>query len=144
MSLQGITSGPFLTEEDQESMQSTVLAIAHAGNIRLESGGATYPLPPIVARKIVNMLSLIANGEDIEIAPAKTELTVSQVRKFLRTSERHVNDLLDAGEIAFRMNGSERMVLRDSLLEFEQQREGATAFLDDLLELSKEVGTYDD
>ena len=144
MSLQEITSGPLLSEEDQESMQSTVSAIAHAGNIRLESGGATYPLPPIAARKIVSMLSLMASGEDVAIAPTRTELTVDQARKFLRTSERHLNDLLDAGEIAFRMNGNERMVLRDSLLEFEREREKTDAFLNDLLELSKEMGTYDD
>lgn len=144
MPLQKITSSPFLTVEDQELMQSTVSAIAHADSIRLESDGSTYPLPRAAARKIVNLLNLMANGEDIEIIPLKDELTVSQTRLFLRTSERHVNELLDAGKIAFRMNGDERMVQRDSLLEFERKREQKHAFLNDLLEQSKEVGTYDD
>lgn len=138
MPLQKITASPFLTVEDQELMQSTVSAIAHADSIRLELDGSSYLLPRVAARKIVNLLNLMANGEDIEIIPLKDELTVSQARLFLRTSERHVNELLDAGEIAFRMNGDERMVQRDSLLEFERKRDQANAFLDELLEMSQD------
>lgn len=133
--LQESASGLLLTGEEQELMQSTVSAIARAGNFRLESDGTTYPLPFLAARKVVKLLKLMASGEEVEIAPAKSELTVTQAKKFLQTSELHVNDLLDAGKLAFRMIGNERMVLRESLLEFERKFEEANAFLNELLEM---------
>lgn len=140
MSTQRIASGRFLTEEGLALAKSTVAAIIHT-----ESGGdSACPPPSPAARKIAELFDLMASGVDVELAPASFELTVSQTRLFLRTSERHVNELLDAGKIAFRMEGSERMVLRDSLLEFERKRGQKHTFLNDLLDLSQEMGTYDD
>lgn len=140
MSLQEITSSPFLSEEGLALAKSTVAVILPSEEIHSEPGDA--PLP--AARKVAEVLNLMAGGINVEIIPVEVELTVSQTSGFLRTSERHVNDLLDAGKIAFRMNGDERMVQRDSLLEFDRNRERKHAFLDDLLELSREMGENDD
>lgn len=140
MSLQEITSSPFLSEEGLALAKSTVAAIFPPADTPAEPGDA----PPPVARKVVDMFNLVASGVNVEIIPVETELTVSQASEFLRTSERHVNDLLDAGKIAFRMNGSERMVQRDSLLEFERERERTHDFLNELLELSQEIDPDND
>lgn len=66
------------------------------------------------------------------------ELTVSEAHKCLRMSERHLNYLLDEGKIAFRMNGKERMVLRDGLFQFKREYDLTNAFLNELLEMSQE------
>lgn len=78
---------------------------------------------------------LIEDG--LVLSPARSELTVSQAARFVCTSDRHMNDLLDAGEIPFLVNGNERIILCDNLLEFERKRELANAFLDELLEMSR-------
>lgn len=144
MSFTEVTTAPFLSEEDREVAKSTVAAIVRSENLRLEANGSTYPLPHDAVAKIVNMLHLMADGQSVEIVPALHELTVRQARIFLRMSERHLSDLLDAGEIKSRMVDGERMISRDSLLEFEQERERLAAGLDDIVRESQEMGLYDD
>jgi len=78
------------------------------------------------------------------IVYAPTECTVAQAMEFLRTSERHLNDLLDAGRIAFRQEGGERMVQWNSLRAFEHNRERKHAAVDRIVRMSEEMGLYDD
>jgi hypothetical protein len=66
---------------------------------------------------------LAADGQDVDVFPAPSELTVAQAMKFLRMSERHVNDLLDAGYFVYRQENGERLVQLDSLMEFEREQE---------------------
>ena len=82
--------------------------------------------------------------DNIGLVTLRRELTVAQARAFLRMSERHLNDLLDAGEIEFRLVGNERMVLRDSLLAFERERERLRTALDAIVRDSQEMGLYND
>ena len=63
---------------------------------------------------------VLTDGQDIALIPVSAELTVVQAAEFLRTTERHLNDLLNAGHIAFRLENGKRLVQGDSLLEFEQ------------------------
>lgn len=144
MSYTEATANPFLSDEDRDVAKSTVAAIVRSANLRLEANGLTYPLPPDAVAKIVNMLHLMADGQPVEVVPALHELTVRQARTFLRMSERHLNDLLNAGEIESQMVDGERMISRDSLLEFEQERERVAAGLDDIVRDSQEMGLYDD
>jgi hypothetical protein len=82
--------------------------------------------------------------QDIGLFSTLPEFTLAQAGTFLRMSERHLNDLLDAGEIKSRLVGNERMVLRDSLLAFEQERERLRTALDTIVQDSQEMGLYDD
>ena len=82
--------------------------------------------------------------DTITTIPHRQELTVTQARTFLRMSERHLNDLLDAGEIESRLVSNERMVLYDSLLLFEQERERVRTALDTIVQDSQEMGFYGD
>ena len=82
--------------------------------------------------------------DPIAVVPRLQELTITQAKTFLRMSERHLNDLLDAGEIKFRLIGKERMVLQDSLLAFEQNREQIRTALDAIVQDSQDMGLYDD
>jgi hypothetical protein len=83
-------------------------------------------------------------GQDIDLFPAPSELTFAQAMKFLRMSERRLNDMLDAGHFVFRLENGERLVQMDSLIEFEQERERGHAALDEMVRWNQEMGLYDD
>jgi hypothetical protein len=83
-------------------------------------------------------------GQDIDLFPAPTELTFAQARKFLPMSERHLNDLLDAGEFPFRVENGERLLQLDSLVKYKQERERGHAALDKLFDMFREAGMSDD
>ena len=82
--------------------------------------------------------------DNIEVVLPRHELTIAQAGTVLRMSERHLNDLLDAGEIEYRLVGNERMIERDSLLSFEQERERLCSALDAIVQDSQEMGLYDE
>ena len=144
MSFIAVPPHSFLTEEEQAVTKSTVAAIVRSGQFRLESDGSTFTLPPYALQKVVNLLDLMAEGQDIDLFPALSEWTVSQAAKYLRMSEQHLNDLLDAKRIAFRLEGGERLIQRTSLLEFELERERKHAAVDEIVRMSQEMGLYDD
>jgi len=87
---------------------------------------------------------LTTDGQDVDLVSATPELTVPQAAEFLRTSERHLNDLLDAERIVCRWEGGLRLVRLDSLLEFEQWRERGHAAVDRMMRWNQEMGLYDD
>jgi hypothetical protein len=82
-------------------------------------------------------------GENIDLFPAPSELTVVQTAEFLRTTERHVNDMLDAGYFEFRRESGERLVLWSSLIEYVQMRKRRRAWLAEMVRENQEMGLYD-
>jgi len=86
----------------------------------------------------------LTDGQDVALFPVSAELTVAQAAEFLRTTERHLNDLLNAGRIAFRLENGKRLVQGDSLLEFEQWRERGHATVDQMMRWNQEMGLYND
>ena len=82
--------------------------------------------------------------DSVAVVSPRREMTVAQAKAVLRMSERHLNDLLDAGEIEYRLVGNDRMIERDSLFAFEQEREQLRSALDVIVQDSQEMGLYDD
>ena len=87
---------------------------------------------------------VLPDGQDVALFPVSSELTVAQAAEFLCTTERHLNDLLSAGRIAFRLENGKRLVQGGSLLEFEQWRERGHATVDQMMRWNQEMGLYDD
>jgi len=87
---------------------------------------------------------LATNKPDIDLFPVSSECTVAQAAKILDMSEGCAEELLDDNVIEYRQNGDERLVQRDSLLEFNTDyREG----LRELAQITREwqeMGLYDD
>ena len=133
----------FLTEEEQAATKSTVANIARAGHLRLESDGLTYSLHPYAAQKIVDMLGLIAEGQEVEVVPARPELTVAQTAKFLGISEACVEELIENDVLEFRRDGDQRWIKRDSVLDHESETREMSEGLDEIVRLSQEMGLYD-
>jgi len=78
------------------------------------------------------------------IVHAPTELTVVQAAEFLCMSERHLNDLLDAGRIAFRQESGQRLIQKNRLLDYERELERRHAAFDEFVRMNQEMGLYDD
>ena len=138
------TYAPLLTEEGLSLAKSTVEAIIRSESLRAESGGSARPSASPATIKIVEMLNLMADGIDVEIAPASSELTVPQAAKFLKMSEGRLNELLDDDAIAYRLEDGQRMVQRESMLEFERETREMEEGCAELTRLSQEMGLYDD
>ena len=54
---------------------------------------------------------LMTEGQEVNLFPVSSEVTLSQVARFLKISENHLNNLLDAGkiEVKTRFIGGERV-----------------------------------
>ena len=61
---------------------------------------------------------LMPGGQDIDLFPMPSELTVAQAAKYLDGAEGLVEELLNAGQIAFHWENGERLVQWDSLLNY--------------------------
>ena len=87
---------------------------------------------------------LATDEQSIGVLPLTPELTVTQAAEFLNMSERHLNDLLNVGRIAFRLANGERLIHQNSLREYEQWRERRHTAFDAFVRMNQEMGQYDD
>ena len=86
-----------------------------------------------------------AIGEQgMELFPSISELTVAQAAKLIDTPEGYIDELLDAGRVVFRWENNKRLVQRDSLLNFEADRDRRHAELDKLFMMFREAGLSDE
>ena len=82
--------------------------------------------------------------QNIGVFPPMSECTIAQAATFLDMPERRLNSLLDAGRIASRQENGERLVERNSLMDYEQRRTTRRAALDEMVRMNQEMGLYDD
>jgi hypothetical protein len=75
---------------------------------------------------------------------APTEYTVVQAAKFLDMSEACVDDFLNMGRIAFRMENGERLIQWKSMLEFKQDWDHRQTACTQLIHFFQEMGLSDD
>ena len=117
-----------------------------AVKIKLESDAGDIPpieLPPASLRLIGQLLGLMSEGRPFTLMPEKQELTTVEAANFLNVSRPFVIKEIDAGHIPHRLVGSHRRVLLSDLLRYAQEMQtGREAALDDLSQLSQELGDY--
>ena len=82
--------------------------------------------------------------QGMELFPTSPELTVAQAAQLIDTPEGYIDELLNAGRIVFRWENNKRLVQRDSLLNFEADRDCRHAALDEMVRMNQEMGLYDD
>ena len=83
------------------------------------------------------------DGQTFDLFPVPSECTVAQAAKFLDMSEGCVEELLEDGIIVSRLKNGERLVHRDSLLEFGTDYREGLAILAEITRESQEMGLYD-
>ena len=83
------------------------------------------------------------DSRDIGLLPSLSELTIMQAAGLLNVSEGFVDELLDDAIVSFRLENGERLVHRNSLLDFKQRWERKNAALDEMVRLDQEMGLYE-
>jgi len=87
---------------------------------------------------------LVTGKRDNDLFPAISEYTVVQAAQILDMSEGCVNELLDDNVIEYRQSGNERLVQRDSLLEFNTDYREGLRVLAEITQEWQEMGLCDD
>lgn len=117
-----------------------------AVKIKLESETGNIPpieLPPASLRLIGQLLGLMSEGKPFTLMPEKQELTTVEAANLLNVSRPFIIKEIDAGRIPHRMVGSHRRILLTDLMEYRNQMHASReAALDDLSELSRDLGDY--
>lgn len=148
MSLANIPIAGFPTVEDQSLARASSETITKFGNllppVRLVGDGINCLIPPGAVQQVAKMLFLMADGQPVEVVPALTELTVHQVANFLGFTKGHINELLQDNILEYRWDGDQRLILRESLLQFEQEYRAGRAAMAEVTSLSQKMGLYND
>ena len=80
----------------------------------------------------------------MDVCPTVSECTVAQAAEILDVPEACVDSWLNLGRIAFRLDDGERMILRDSLQDFEERWQRRRAALAEMVCMNQEMGLYDE
>jgi hypothetical protein len=87
---------------------------------------------------------LTETGQNVDLYPVSSDLTVAQAAALLDMSEACVNDLLNIGVLEFRRESGERLLLRDPLLAYKERCERIEAWLAEESRWNQEMGLYDE
>jgi len=87
---------------------------------------------------------LTTDVRNVDLFPAPTELTVAQAAALLDVPEGYIDELLDDDLVEYRLEGTQRLVNRDGLLEYEQRRKRRHEALNEMVRLDQEMGLCDD
>lgn len=143
---------PLSSKADMESARVAQRCImealdrSKAVKVKLESDAGDLPpieLPPASLRLIGQLLGLMSEGRPFTLMPEKQELTTVEAANFLNVSRPFVIKEIDGNRIPHRMVGSHRRIALTDLIAYANQMQSSReAALDDLSQLSHELGDY--
>ena len=80
---------------------------------------------------------------DVDLFPTASEYTVSQATKILDVIDGFVDEVLRDGLIPFRWENGERLIDRDVLLAYREERIRRRESLNEMVRWDQEMGLYD-
>jgi excisionase family DNA binding protein len=109
------------------------------------SGGGMKPvsLSSPLARMVAGVLRELSEGHTVAVMSTAEEVSTGVAARMLGVSRPHVAKLVDAGRLQGRRVNKHRRVRLASVLAFKREMERRNAVLDELAELSQEMGLYD-
>lgn len=118
------------------------------GRVRLctdEDGAETQVVIPTVAfRFFVDVLTELANGNAVTVAPVHAELTTQQAADLLNVSRPYLIKLLDEERLPYRRVGNRRKVQLVDVLDYKRHDAARRKeILDELTLEAEELGLYD-
>lgn len=106
--------------------------------------GSRIELPDELYDVLRDVVSALAQGLAITVAPQHTVLTTSEAADVLGVSRPTLVRLLEAGEIPFEQPGRHRRVRLDDVLAYQQRsRRARAAGLDEMVREGESAGLYD-
>ena len=106
--------------------------------------GEHLVLPPEVFEVLRGVVTAMADGQAVTIAPVHQRLTTQEAAALLGVSRPTVVKLLEAGEIPFEKPGRHRRVLLSDVLEFRRRRSrAAREALDQMVEIAETGNMYE-
>lgn len=103
------------------------------------------PIPLSILESLGQLMLHLSEGNAVTIAPVHMELTTQQAADILGVSRPYLVQLLEDGKIPFRKPHSHRRVRLLDVLEYKAKEEKARHdVLDELAQLSQEMGFYDE
>jgi len=110
----------------------------------IDPHGRRFVLPEEVFQVLAVVVSAMANGQAVTIAPHNQTLTTQEAADLLGVSRPTLVRLLDNGKMPYHQPGRHRRILlRDLLAYAEQRRHERHAGLDELVAVSEEAGLYE-
>jgi excisionase family DNA binding protein len=141
------------TRQESESASKAVSVIARALAeaddlviaVKSDSENIELRLPHSVGSKLMELLSLIAQGDSVTMVPYGAELTTQQAADILNVSRPHLVSLLDSGAIDHHRVGSHRRIFAKDVFAYQYQRSAKRkAGLRKLQQLGQEADALDE
>jgi excisionase family DNA binding protein len=107
--------------------------------------GDALVIPESVFYVLERVAEVLSRGDSITVVPVGQEMTTQQAADLLNVSRQYLVRLLDGGRIPFTKIGKHRRVRIEDVLAFKKGRDRERrAALDELTELSEDLGGYDE
>jgi excisionase family DNA binding protein len=144
-----ISSAPVIVQKDEaalarearqkllEMVQPQAPLVLHAN----EQPDQVIELPASAVSLLLNILDVIACGQQVVIVPQHAELTTAEAAELLNVSRPFVIQLLKEGHIPYRKVGTHRRVRVEDVLRYKQETDyKRAAVLDQLAAEAQEEG----
>jgi excisionase family DNA binding protein len=109
-----------------------------------ENNGKVVEIPALAMQLLLEILVHTANGNPVKIYPYTRELQIYQAAEILGVSDRYVWNLLDSGEIPYKIVKNTRRMLYEDVINYKKQmRAEQMKGMDELVAESEALGLYD-
>lgn len=122
-----------------------LLSVAEAPSTTITGpNGEQLVLPPQVFKVLRDVVTAMAKGQAVTIAPVHQRLTTQEAADLLGVSRPTLVKLLESGEIPFEQPGRHRRVRLADVLAYRAERSvQVRESLDRMVEIADESGMYD-
>lgn len=144
-----IASTPVIVQKDEaalarEARDKLLEMVQPQESLVLHAAGQpdqVVELPASAVSLLLNILDVIACGQQVVIMPQHEELTTAEAAELLNVSRPFVVQLLEEGHIPYRKVGTHRRVRVEDVLRYKQETDHKrAAVLDELVAEAQEEG----
>jgi excisionase family DNA binding protein len=120
---------------------SRVFAQFAGHNTQMQIGQEQITLPKNVMKIMLEVVTHVANGQEVSVLTKDADLTTAQTADLLNVSRPYVVQLLNEGKLPFHKVGTHRRVrLEDALQYKEAQRKKSLEIMAELSKEAQELG----
>jgi excisionase family DNA binding protein len=130
-------------ELDSLEQMDQLLRPEHSQTKFVGPDNETILVPESVYHLLRKIIPLLRAGKAVSFMPQEHELTTQQAAALLNVSRPFLIKLLEQGQIPHHLSGTHRRIYVNDLLTYKQQRDQQChAALDELTQMSQDLGFY--